>query len=188
MDAFLKLGLPRKLVIDPGELDRVVREISKAAHPDAGGEARDFEEVRKAREALKSPSARLRMALELAGGDLVARGSVDGQVMDFFTPVAGVLQKVDEFVSERSGARSSLGKAVLDARLPSLKSEVESLIGGLGELEASLVARFWQFDEAGWEACLPSMAETARALAFVTKWQSQLRAATGKLFEALLGG
>jgi len=188
MDAFSRLGLPRKLVIDSGMLDQVIRGISKVAHPDAGGEARDFEEVRKAGEVLKSPPGRLRLALELAGGDLDPRGSVDGQVMDFFAPVAGLLQKVDGFVSARWASRSALGKAVLDARVPSLKTEVECLIGGLGELEASLVERFGQFDESGWEACLSSMAETARALAFVMKWQAQLRAATGKLFEALLGG
>lgn len=175
-------------MIDPGELDRVIRGMSKSAHPDAGGEGSDFEEVRKAGEVLKSPAGRLRLALELAGGNLEARGSVDGQVMDFFTPVAGVLQKVDGFVAERSASRSALGKAVLDARIPSLKTEVELLIGGLGALEASLVDRFKQFDESGWEGSLLSMAETVRALAFVTKWQAQLRAATGKLFEALLGG
>ena len=188
MDAFLKLGLPRKLVIDSRELDQVVREISKSAHPDSGGDAREFEDVRKAGEVLKSPAGRLRLALELVEGDLVPRGSVDGQVMDFFTPVAGALQKVDEFVAERSASRSALGKAVLDLRVPSLKNEVELLIGGLGELAASLEARFEQFDDDGWESCLSSMAETARALAFVTKWQAQLRTATGKLFEALLGG
>mgnify|MGYP003678794990 CR=1 FL=1 len=128
MDAFLRLGLPRELVIDSDELDKVTRAASKAAHPDSGGESSLFEEVRKA------------------------------------------------------------GEAVLDARVPPLKAEVEALIAGLGELEASLVGRFKGFDDSGWESSLSSMAETARALAFVIKWRAQLRAATGKLFEALLGG
>ncbi|YCM45341.1 hypothetical protein V2O64_04810 [Verrucomicrobiaceae bacterium 227] len=188
MDAFLRLGLPRELVIDSDELDKVTRAASKAAHPDSGGESSLFEEVRKAGEVLKSPVGRLRLALELAGGDLESRGSVDGQVMDFFTPVAGVLERVEAFVTERGAARSALGKAVLDARVPPLKAEVEALIAGLGELEASLVGRFKGFDDSGWESSLSSMAETARALAFVIKWRAQLRAATGKLFEALLGG
>ena len=187
MDAFSRLGLPRKLVIDVGKLDEVVREMSRSVHPDAGGDAREFEEVRQAGEVLKSPSGRVRLALELAGGEWVPRGSVDDRVMDFFAPVAGVLEKVDEFVSARATSRSVLGRAILDGRVPSLKSEIDLLIRGLGELEGELVGRFEKFDESGWEVCLSSMAETARALSFVTKWQAQLRAATGNLFEALLG-
>ena len=188
MDAFSRFNLPRALVIDPAQLDQVVRAASRDAHPDSGGDPATFEDIRKAGDTLKSPMLRLKLALELSGGDLDSRGGIAGEVMDFFAPIAGVLQEVDEFVLQRSRARSGLGKAMLDAKIPSLKGRVEDLVARLGELEEKLVGRFEEFDRAGWDGSLDAMSETARALAFVTKWQAQLRAATGKLFEALLGG
>ena len=50
------------------------------------------------------------------------------------------------------------------------------------------MARFGYFDKGGWLEAGEEMAETARGLAFVEKWQAQIQAATGKLFQALLGG
>lgn len=188
MDAFATLGLPRRLVIDSEELALAVREASRSSHPDAGGATEEFAEVRRAGDLLGSPGERLKLALELSGGEWDSRGSVVPEVMDFFSPVAGILEKVEQFVLERRRLRSALGKAVLDARVPALKGEVETLIAGLAALEEALIGRFESFDSAGWENSGEGIAETARALIFVTKWQARLRASTGKLFEALLGG
>ncbi len=187
-DPFQALGLAHQLVIAPEKLEEVIRSASKAAHPDAGGDAEDFERVRKAGDILKSPPLRLKAAVQLAGGNPSGRGSVPGEVMDLFSPVAEGLQAVEKFIADRAAARSELGKAVLDAQIPTLKQNLERLQERLGELGNQVAERFAQFDEAGWEASRESMAEAARALTFLGKWQGEIRAATGKLFEALLGG
>lgn len=184
----MRLGLPLQLDLDLEVIAGAARELAKAAHPDAGGDAQQFAEVRKAGDLLKAPVSRLKVALELAGGDAAERGSVPSELMDFFSPVAGVLEEVGAFVSERAQAMSGLGKAVLDAKVPVLKGKLELLIESLGGIETDQVGRFQGFDDRGWESCIDEMGEAFRALLFVGKWLAQLREATGKIFEALLAG
>jgi len=184
MDAYSILGVERRLVIEEEELDRRYRALSKSVHPDAGGSASGFEAVRGAYDQLKSPVGRLKEAL----GESAGRGAVPSEVMDFFGPVAEVVQEVDGFLVERHAARSGLGRAVLDARVPGLKARVERMTESLAGLEEVYVGQFESFDERGWDECRPEMEEVARGLAFLTKWQAQLREVVGKLFQALLGG
>lgn len=187
-DPFVLLDLPRKLEFSSGELDERVRLASQQNHPDAGGDGERFQEIRRAGDLLKSPASRIRTALDVEGISFDERGAIPHEVMDYFSPVAGVLEKVSAFTNERAKARSVLGKAVLDARVPALKGDLEKLIADLGELESSMVARFPEFDERGWGECGEEMMGVARGLVFVGKWMAQLREANGKLFEALLGG
>ncbi len=188
IDPFERFGLPRRLVPDSGLIEEVTRKELKRVHPDVGGAEGEFEQLRKAADQITSPIGRLGLALEFLGNRLDERGSVPGEVMDFFSPVADILQKVDCFVRERGQAMSGLGKAVLDARVPALKGELEKLITGITTLEESYLGRFGRFDEEGWETCQDEMREVYRALSFLRKWLAQLREATGKIFEALLAG
>jgi len=187
MNPFERLGIPQKLAVDEGELRARIEEASQKNHPDAGGDAREFEEIRQAGEILSNPSTRIRAAVAVVEGAPPSRGSIPGAVMDFFSPVATCLEKVNGFIEERGRAKSGLGRAVLDARVPNLKEEMESLLARLGELQSNLVARFPDFDRRGWEASVDEMAEVARGLTFLRKWQGELREANGKIFEALLG-
>jgi hypothetical protein len=188
MNSFERLGLPATLVLDESELARQISEFSRRNHPDAGGQEAEFEAIRKAGAVLSVPALRIREALVMAGGADADRGAVPSAIMDLFSPVAGVLEDVSGFASERAKALSGLGRAVIDARLPALKTRLEETVARVSELEDELVSRFAMFDRQGWENCLEEMAEVARGLAFLRKWQAQLREASGTLFEALLGG
>ncbi len=188
MNAFERLGLPLKLALDEVLLSERVTAESRLHHPDAGGDESVFREVRKAGEVLSVPALRIREALVLAGGDPSERGEVSPDVMDLFTPVAGVLGEVSEFVSKRTKALSGLGRAVLDAGLPVVKARLEEVTGKVVGREAELISRFARIDELGWENCLAEMGEVSRGLAFMRKWLGQLREAHGRLFEALLSG
>ncbi|MGB0145092.1 MAG: hypothetical protein ACPGAP_09995, partial [Akkermansiaceae bacterium] len=111
MNAFVRLGLPEKLVLDEAVLKQRVIEGSRRNHPDNGGSDEDFQAIRKAGEVLSSPALRIREALIAAGGELSERGEVPSAVMDVFSPVAGVLEEVSGFMIERAKALSCLGRA-----------------------------------------------------------------------------
>lgn len=185
---FALLGVPRKLDLKSSDIDRLLLDASQIHHPDAGGDQNLFLEIRSAGEILKSPEKRVRAAIECEGFSFDGRGEIPAKVMGSFSNVASVLQDIDSFVSERSNALSSLGKAVLDIRVPKLKADLEGGISNLNELKKAMIARFKIFDERGWSKCEVEMGEVARGLIFLTKWSAQLKEANGKLFEALLGG
>ena len=187
-DPFKILGLPRALAISQEKIDEVYRKASRRLHPDSGGEEEDFQEMAKATELLKSPSRRLRWAIESVGADWDSRGTVPMSVMDLFSSVAEVIQKVDQFELEREKSKSALGRAVLDAKVPELKCELEEILGRVSDENVELVGHFEKFDRRGWSELGVKMGEVARGLAFLEKWQSEIRAATGKLYQALLGG
>ena len=187
-DPFEILGLSRGLAISAERIDKAYREASRRLHPDSGGEEEDFQEVAEAAELLKSPSRRLRWAIESTESAWDGRGSVPTSVMDLFSPVAEVIQKVDQFALERGNSKSALGRAVLDARVPELKRELEDVLQSVSDEEADLLRAFKEFDRRGWLELAEQMGEVARGLSFLEKWQGEIRAATGKLFQSLLGG
>jgi len=182
MSAFERLGFPKKLAFEEAQLDEKFRELSKDKHPDLGGDEKAFQEIRRAYEELKSPLSRLKSAL----AEVDTRGAISNELMDLFGPVAELIQKVNDFSTERSKAKSDLGKAVLDAQIPLLKAGLEEKLSSLDEIEEDLESNFVHFDECGWEECQAEMAEVFRGLTFIVKWKGQLRASLGKLFETLL--
>ena len=187
-DPFALLGVPRKLDLKSADIDQLLLDASQLHHPDAGGDQNLFLKIRLAGEILKSPEKRVRAAIECEGLSFDGRGEIPAEVMGYFSSVASVLQDVDTFVSERSNALSSLGKAVLDRRVPELKVDLERVISNLNELKNTMILGFKIFDERGWRECEVEMGKVARGLIFLTKWSAQLKEANGKLFEALLGG
>ena len=187
-DPFEILELPHGLAISSEKIDEAYRDASRRLHPDSGGEEDDFQEMAEAAELLKSPSRRLRWAIESTESVWDSRGNVPRSVMDLFLPVAEAIQKIDQFELERGNAKSALGRAVLDARVPELKRELEDVLQRVSDEEAGLLEAFEDFDRRGWLEVAEQMGEVARGLSFLEKWQREIRAATGKLFQALLGG
>lgn len=188
MDPFALINVPRKLALKDADLDLLLLKASQLHHPDNGGDQDSFSKIRLAGEILKSPAKRVRAAIECEGISFDERGEIPAKVMEYFSHIASVLQDVDSFVSERSKALSSLGKAVLDIRVPRLKGDLEDVTSKLNELKSAMIANFKIFDERGWSNCEVEMCEVARGLIFLTKWSAQLKEANGKLFEALLAG
>ncbi|MGJ8696552.1 MAG: J domain-containing protein [Verrucomicrobiaceae bacterium] len=187
-DPFAVLGVERKLELDPEELSARYRELSKVHHPDLGGEASDFERVGKAYAELNSPARRVAAAVATISDCPEERGTIPAVVMDRFSQVAGLIEKVDSFVEERGRAKSALARALLDAKIPVLQGALQEELAGIGLLEDQMTGRFGDFDRNGWENRAAEMAEVARGLVFLEKWEGQLKAQSGKLFQSLLGG
>lgn len=188
MSPFEQIGLPFRLEVSVEEVDAALRGRAKMVHPDVGGDAMEFAELSKAAALLRGPASRLKAALEVTGVESVERGAVPGVLMDYFSPVAGVLEEVSAFLLEREGTRSVLGRALCDAKVPVLKARLEGLVEDLERLEERILGSFAEFDQRGWELCVCEMEETYRALLFLAKWLAQLRGAVGKIFEVLLAG
>ncbi len=170
MDAFAELGLERRLVLDEEALDEAFAAAGKRTHPDAGGTREAFERVAKAKETLARPVLRLRHWLEIEGvpGDL--RGPVSAGMMDVFSELGGLLQRVDELLRERERASSALARAMLEGRTQAAREELEAMQDKLQAMAGEAVAAFPEVERGardGWEL--------AREMGFVEKWRSEVR-------------
>lgn len=188
MNAFERVGLPVQLGLSEEGLEERVRLLSKEAHPDQGGDEESFKEIREAGRRLADPAGRLEVAIEALGGEFDARGRVDESLMTLFGPLAELFGEIEEVLTRRKEATSAMGRAVCEARIPVLKGRVEEKMREVEGLEEGFVADFVRWDEAGLAGYLEEMGAAARALRFTSRWREQLKGATGRLFEALLGG
>lgn len=177
MDAFEELGLEPRLTLEEEVLEVAYAEAGKRAHPDAGGTREAFERVARAREILSSPVSRLRHWLECSErpGDL--RGPVSPGMMDVFSELGGLLQRVDELLREREKAGSALAKAMLEGRAQEAREQVEAM---QEKLEAMMDERVVDFpaiergERDGWEL--------ARELGFLEKWRREVRERFARLW------
>jgi curved DNA-binding protein CbpA len=171
MDPFTRLGLEARLAIPEEELREAFRLAGKEAHPDVGGSNEDFTAIQEAFARLSRPSKRLRAWLEYRGIEGEERGAISPQLLDLFSKVGSVLQKADEVTRRRSAALSSLAKAMLE---PAVQEVRELLEGALEEVAAAI-----EVQESGFPAIEAGEGDpglVARDLAFLEKWQAELKA------------
>ncbi|MGB6220658.1 hypothetical protein [Haloferula sp.] len=170
MDAFEEFGLERSLVLESEDLGMIFREKGKVLHPDVGGDVERFSRLQEAFSVLSHPASRLRHWLELEGIEGSLRGSLSSSLVDFFAEIGPVLQAADELIRKREAAGSHLAKALLEERVQVCRERLEGLQARLaGELDG-LVGRFEEIERGeldGWGV--------ARELAFLEKWQAQVK-------------
>jgi molecular chaperone HscB len=139
-DYFSLLGMQRQFAIDPAELDRKFRELSRTLHPDrfAKAEARErrlsLERATRLNDAhryLKDWRLRAAYLLKLAGTDVFAEGRT------FADP---------EFLEEQLEWREALALAQSDGDADRLREIAAQARARLGALEAE-VARYFEDDE-----------------------------------------
>lgn len=171
-DAFAQMGLARRLVLGEDELRAAFREAGKRLHPDAGGDEDSFARLAASHALLQDPGRRLRHWLECHGIEVADHGPLPGQVMDLFAAVGRAIQQADEALRQRDSARSALAKALLEPRTLAAR---DALAAARAKVEAAIQAELALFPS--FEAAPgPAAADHARALAFLGKWQDQLRA------------
>lgn len=170
MDPFTTLGLQPRLAISEEELREVFREAGKRDHPDAGGSGEDFSKLQEAFARLSSPSRRLRAWLEARDLPGEERGVISADLVDLFGKVGAVLQQADAVTKRRGSARSALAKAMLE---PAVQAARETLEAALDEVAAAIRRQEAGFP--GIESGAGDPWRTARDLAFLEKWQAELK-------------
>lgn len=178
MDAFARLGLPRRPDLADDTLREAFREAGKSAHPDAGGGAGDFQLLQEAYQLLSRPSRRLKHWLELSGIPGDERGSLGADLMDHFSRIGEVLQEADTLIRRRENARSALVRALLEGETNRVRMKIDAAQSSLGEAVGAKVAMFRDVTEGR----VADPWQLVRDLAFLEKWQAQLRERFGKLW------
>lgn len=179
-DAFAELSLPRAPLIDEAALAQRFDELSRARHPDAGGDAAAFARLTEARALLASPARRWRhwLALEFPGTPL--EGPLPPAVMDLFARLSPALQEAQAVLARRRHAATPLAQALL---APGLLRAREVLEDHAARLAARLAALEAQARQAPPEPAV--WAALAREAGFLEKWQAQTREALARLALAL---
>lgn len=171
MDPFQQLGLEPRLAISEAELREAFRQSGKSAHPDAGGSGDGFAQLQQAFARLASPARRLRSWLEARGMTGDERGAISPALLDLFGRVGTALQQADGVAKRRDSALSALAKAMLE---PAVQQAREALEDALAPVAAAIQAEEARFPEL--EAGQGDPWRTARDLAFLEKWQAELKA------------
>ena len=177
MDCFEILGLRRRLVLGDEEIRAAYDTRCRDLHPDAGGEAEGFREVQEAYGVLQRTGRRLRHWLELETGGFDPRGEAPGELMDLFGDLGALLGRLEELARRKAGAQSALAKSMAEREGVLALGEVEEMQERVRRLEDGFTGRFAEFEAAGAEACRPEAEPVARGLAFLEKWDGQLREA-----------
>lgn len=177
-NAFALLGLPRAAALDPEALQQAWLAASRAAHPDQpGGDAAQAAEINAAHETLQSPEKRLRHLLELHQAPWRAV-PIDDTMMAIFSQLGPLLQSVAGLLKRRQTAASALAKALLAPEEMRLREQLEELGTQLEAQRSSLLAELPALDSrlgSGDTATLTDLQTLQAKLAYLSKWQTQIR-------------
>jgi hypothetical protein len=175
MDAFALLRLPRDLSFDEAQVREAYRTVSKETQDEAEQAA-----VTAAYQTLRSPSARLRHWLEISGREGSVRGTIDGELLDWFGGVGATLQSADELLRRREQCQTALAKAMMEGELHAGRARIEEWQARLQEALRQKMA--WFPAMVAGEISAEDAWTCVRDLGFIEKWQHQLRERYGKFF------
>jgi hypothetical protein len=170
MNPFTRLGLEQRLTLSEAELREAFRSAGKSGHPDAGGSGDEFAQLQEAFARLSSPSRRLRCWLEANGLTGEERGTISPALLDLFGKVGAALQQADAVTKRREAALSALAKAMIE---PAVQQAREALEAALDQVAAALQTEEDRFPDL--EAGHGDPWLVARDLAFLEKWQAELK-------------
>lgn len=179
MNAFSFLSLPCTLQIDEAQLRESYRKASKDGQQRQASET-EMAELTAAYQKLRSSASLLRHWLELSGQHGEIRGTIDGELLDWFGQIGELLQQTDHLLRRREQCQSALAKAMMETEMQAGRLRIE---------EWQMRLKNWLGDKIKWfpaiEAGTVPSAEAwtlVRDLTFIEKWQQQLRERYGKFF------
>ncbi|MDQ8189513.1 hypothetical protein [Roseibacillus persicicus] len=180
------LGLPVQLALTPEEIEAAFRAASEGAHPDAGGEAGQFERLREAHDGLRDEYQRLEQWLRENDVAVAHSGAVSEEVGGMFGRVSEVLAGVDDWLGKGESVSSTLGKALWQKEGFAWKSRVEELLQEVNDWQERVTATFPKLEELARSGDFAEALRVRGELGFLRKWKAQLQAHYGKLWEGLV--
>lgn len=196
MDAFARLGLPRKAALSAEEIRRAFQQAGAALHPDAATDEADrlqrtaaFTALNDAHSTLLSLPRRLRHLLELEYSDLAVQktGAVlDDRMMALFSLTGSAVQRATAVQAKKQSAGSALAKAMLASGEMQAQEALEAATQEIEAARGTLEAELASLDNAR-AAGIPTgqaLQSCAARAGFLEKWHAQLRAAFAGFFSA----
>jgi len=179
-NAFALLGLPRAAALDPDALQQAWLAASRASHPDQlGGDSARAAEINAAHQTLLAPEKRLKHLLELHQVPWRAV-PISEEMMSLFSRIGSALQSTTAFLKRRQSATSALAKALLAPEEMRLREELEVLAVQIESERESHLVTLPALDtrlQSGDTAILNDLQNLQARLAYLFKWQHQLREA-----------
>lgn len=176
MNAFECLGMRVALTVSTEGIRDAFRVRAADLHPDGGGDEGEFAALREARDILESPAKRLREWLRVKGLEADGRGTIAGELVDFFQKVAETGADAEAAIKSAAEAQSALAKGMAEVRLMGAREKVKAL---LAEIEAEISGRVGKFLDI--EKGESDAATVMRDLVFLEKWRGAMRSLYGRL-------
>lgn len=174
-DCFALLGLPCRPGLDEAVLQKNYLSLAARWHPDAPeGDVAKFRDLQEARKTLADPAARLRHLLALEGGEGAASGGVQPPG-DLFLEIAGALDAGKKTTASLQAARSAIARAALAGERIRAERRIEAASARVEERRGRLHERIVQSDVRWPEKNLPDLDAIGRELAFLSRWEGELR-------------
>jgi len=170
---FTLLGMEQEIHLDLELLTKNHQQLAAQHHPDKGGDENKYRLINTAFSTLKTPSKRIMHLMDILNIQHDKRGTVSDQLMDLFMSTAQLLQETDAFLRKKSAATSALAKALLENESQQFQEHLSNQINIIGSETAQKLQTAEVSD---------SLAQTARDLAFLEKWQAQLKERYASLF------
>lgn len=180
-DAFATFSIPRGAALDPATLQAAYAALSRKAHPDHGGSEKAAAAVNAAYETLRLPEKRLKHLIEIeATEEAKAWRTVplDESMMSVFMELGSALEASAKLLEKKDRASSALAKALLTNEEMTLRDRLETIGFGIEEKRTGMEAGLARFDErltAGDQSVWMDIAATQARLAYLAKWQTQIR-------------
>jgi curved DNA-binding protein CbpA len=179
-DYFAALHQPRRPWLDEAALKEAFHRATTQHHPDISrDDGHKSAALNAAYSVLREPARRLKHLLELEWPDAPPpAASIPAPLADMFGKLAGIRQRWAEFIRNEAAAQSPLARALLAEQRAARHQEIETTRTALGVLETSALAELHSLD-AHWEqrdeSTRTQLFATQQTLAYLAKWQAQLR-------------
>lgn len=179
-DHFATLDQPRRPWLDDAKLKDAFHRATAQQHPDvAGGSGDEASALNAAYAVLRDPATRLRHLLELEWpGAPVVPQSIAPELADLFGEIAALRQMGATLTKKEAAAQSPLARALLAGERAGQRSALAEALAALADGEDAAREELRSLDS-NWDArdekARAALAALQQRLAFLAKWQAQLR-------------
>ncbi|RBP45369.1 hypothetical protein DES53_103367 [Roseimicrobium gellanilyticum] len=180
-DAYAIFSMPRSVAIDAAALQSTYAALSREAHPDQGGSEEKAAAVNSAYETLRSPEKRLKHLIEIAAPEEAKAWRtvpLDESMMSVFMELGSALDASAKLLEKKAKATSALTKALLANEEMTSRERLERIGFGVEEKKVAMESALAALDErlaSGDGDVWRDIAATQARLAYLAKWQAQIR-------------